>query len=450
MRKSRSRRKSILIGVAVVATSLLIAAVVAVGIYTIVINNKLSTSLSGESVSFTEGVYENLFVQPLTEEEPFWILLMGTDETEWEPGYSRTDTLILVRVDPMAGKAAMVSIPRDLYVNIPDYGMDKINAAYSYGEQFDDETGVSLCIKTVSEFAGVDIAYFAQVNFWGLIDIVDTLGGVWVDVPVDIVGDENLGGVEIYQGLQKLTGRESLAFCRSRYFFIGDFQRQANQRTFLQALVKQILASDPATIASALSSIADITYTNMSMGKIINVAQNMKGMQESDILTYHVPVSDMPTINEISYVVADSYSWYQLINALDSGTYPPPQEDAYAGLVPDSYTSDFNPAQDMTGGQLTDIKTSDYVVDVRNGCGVDGCARSISDMLSIAGYQDGEVGNTNAYVYPNSLIIYKDPNHRQVAENIRQRMGYGRVLASNGGYEFNGDILVVVGDDFTK
>ena len=450
LRRKRSRRKKALLATGIALTSLFIVAAVAVTVYAAIINGKLGTTLQGNQTNFTDGAYQGLFVPPEQPEDPFWILLVGTDGRDWETEYSRTDTLILVRIDQANKTAAMVSIPRDLYVDIPGFGKDKINAAYVYGEMEKEGSGMPLTIRTVSAFAGVDIAYFVQVNFDGLVRLVDDLGGVVVDVPVDIIGDHDAGSRDIYQGVQRLDGETALIFCRARESFdISDFQRQANQRTFLQALAKQILAADPSTIAKTVSNMADMTFTNMDISRIIKIAQSMRGMQENAIHTYHVP-SDVDMIDGVSVVLAEQYSWYELIHALDSGDYPPPQDDSYAGVVPESYIASITAAEDHLSGQKSSVETGDYVVDVRNGYGIDGSARSVSLMLVDAGYVAGEVGDATAYIYDTTLIIYQDAAKRAAAEDIRKRLGYGRIIASNGVYEFNGDILVVVGGDFKK
>ena len=444
MRKKRARRRNILIGIGVTLTSLMIAAVAALGVYAVTVNDRLHTNLQGNEVDFNNQLFEGVFVKPEKPEDPFWILLLGTDGYDWEFDYHRTDTIILVRVDQPNKTIAMVSIPRDTYVWIPDYGWDKINAAYSLGEQEQEGGGVPLTIRTVSEFAGVDIAYFAQINFDGLVRLVDDIGGVDVDVPVDIIDDYDAGGIDIYEGLQTLNGYEALVFCRSRKFDVGDYQRQANQRTFLQALATQVLSSDPVTITTTVTNLANMTYTNMDLDKLIKIAKSFQGMQESAIHTYHVPsYTDM--INEISYVLSYDYEWWELITQIDSGDYPAPQEDPYSGVIPDAYIA-------VEGGmQAIDsivVNAGDYTVDVRNGCGIAGSARSISDKLAIAGYGTGEIGNTIAYVYPTTLIIYDYAENRSAADDIRKRLGYGKVLKSNNQYSFEGDILVVVGDDF--
>jgi LCP family protein required for cell wall assembly len=447
MRKKRALRKNIILGVSLTLTSALVAALAGFAIWVFWLNNELGTDLSGQKANFDSGVYEGVFKEPEKPEDPFWILLMGTDNYE-DFAVPRTDTLILARVDQRNKVAALVSIPRDLYVEIPGYGKDKINAAYAFAEQESPGTGPALAVKAVQAFSGVDIAYFAQIDFNGLVRLVDDLGGVEVDVPVDIVGDVDAGGLDIYAGLQKLDGAHALTFCRSRNFPNGDYQRQADQRTFLQALAKQVLASDVPTIATTVTNMAAMTFTNMDIQKLVKVAQGMQGMQENGIYTYAVP-STTAMINGISYVVADDYAWQQLIATLIAGEYPEHQEDSFAGVAPERYIANPESAvTDQLAGQSSGVNTSSYVIDVRNGFGIDGSATSVSDMLALAGYQRGEIGNANSYVYDTTLIIYKDDTAKTAADDIRKRLGYGKTIASLGRYAFGGDVLVVVGGDF--
>jgi LCP family protein required for cell wall assembly len=436
-------------GVTIVAASLVLAMVAGVAAYAIIVNNQLSTDTSGKQTNFTVGPWTETLKEPEKPEDPFWMLLMGTDDRD---GYEipRTDTLILCHVDQKNSRVAMISIPRDTYVNIPGYGYDKINAAYVWAEVEKEGTGAQRTIQTVSEFAGVDIAYFAQINFNGLQKLVDDLGGVEVDVPVDIVNSPDASdgrGLEIYQGYQKLDGEHALVFCRSRDFEVGDYQRQANQRTFLQALARQVLASDPVTIATTVSNASKMTFTNMDLAKIIKIAQSMQGMKENAIHTYHVP-STTDKKDGIEYVIADDAAWSEMVQSIDHGIYPEYQEDdAFSGVVPDNYIAGSGNGS-ATTADAPDFKTGNYTIDVRNGSGVDGSATATSDLLSLAGYKRGEIGNAGAYVYEDTLIVYKDEYGRTAAEDIRRRLGYGRTLAANGNYQFTGDVLVIVGGDF--
>jgi LCP family protein required for cell wall assembly len=444
-RQRRIRRKQILMSVGIALASVLVIAAIGVAAFMLIINNKLGTDLQGNRINFDAGgIYEGVFVEPEEPEDPFWVLLMGTDNRE---GFEipRTDTLILVRVDQRSKTMAMISIPRDTYVVLEGIGPEKINTAFTYAEIEQEGSGPAATVRTVSQFAGVDIAYFAQVDFNGLVALVDGLGGVEVDVPVDIIGDAAAGGLDIYTGVQILDGAHALVFCRSRNFEASDYQRQANQRTFLQALAKQVLASDPAKIASTVTNLAEMTFTNMDLAKIIKVAQGVRGLQESDIYTYTVPAAGNK-INEIWYEVADETAWHELIAAIERGDYPERQEGAHGGIIPDSYIADL--ALGTAEQDAAMLNPGNYTVEVRNGCGIAGSAKGVSDKIISAGYQQGGVGDAQDSDYQTTLIIYQNTESRTAAQDIKQRLGYGEVLASGGNYAFTGDILVVVGRDF--
>lgn len=457
LRNKRARKRKIVMAISITLASILIASLVAVAAYAVIINNKLGTDLQGNKMDFETGVFENLFKKPEAPEAPFWLLLLGTDERGDD--IPRTDTIILVYVDQANKTASMISIPRDTYVPIEGYGSDKINAAYVFGELDEPGGGVAKTIRTVSDFTGIDISYFAQVNFDGFKKLVDGVGGVEVDVLFDIIGSDLVGpdspeleadGVSVFAGLQILDGEKAFSFIQSRAYLNGDYQRQANQRVFLQAFARKVLAADPATIATTVTNVANMTYTNMNLTAIINVAQGMRGISESDIYTYTVP-STTDEINSISYVVADSYALQELIAAIEAGEHPERQDASIAGTIPDEYIGNAAAATtDQLAGKASSVNPEKYTIEVRNGNGIAGCATSVSDMLYLAGYKQGEIGNTDAYVYTQTLIIYDSPETKVVAEDIRKRLGYGKTIDSQGRYTFTGDILVVVGDDFIR
>ena len=149
------------------------------------------------------------------------MLLIGIDRSEYREetneydGAYRSDTLILTRVDPKNKKVTLVSIYRDTYVNIEGHGPGKINAAYAFG-------GAQLAISTVSKFAGVPISHYAIVDFDGLEAVVDSVGGIDVNVPRDI--DDDRAGGSLSAGQQTLDGeltrseeRRVGKECRSRW-----------------------------------------------------------------------------------------------------------------------------------------------------------------------------------------------------------------------------------------
>lgn len=441
-RSKRTIKRRVLIGVTVTLLALLLAgSATAFGLITY-LNDRLQGDLDIETLDLSLVDRE----QP---EDPFWMLLVGTDWDENGADSFRSDVIILAHIDPGNKKAALISIPRDTMVELPGYGTNKINAAYTYGDMDPDSSGPAYAVDAVGSLTGAQISGYAQVNFEGLIGVVDALGGVTVDVPLDIIGDTAAGNVDVYAGEQVLSGEQALVFARSRQYDIGDFQRQANQRTLLQAIAKQVLAEDVGTIANTVTQIAEMTTTNLNIGEIADIAMSMRGMQESDIYTYSL-ISSLDMIDGISYVVVDETEARALVAAIDAGEYPDYSDQTYQGETTDRYKPGGTTAADNLEGVASTVDTTQYSVSVRNGYGIDGSATAVSDMLALAGYQQHEIGNANSYVYEETLIIYLDDTDRAAAEDIQARLGYGRVIPSLGRYSFEGNVLVVVGADFAE
>lgn len=441
-RSKRTVRRRVLIGVTVTLIAILVAgASSAYGLYRYW-GNQMSEGINIES-------FEGIFVDRSEPEDPFWMLLAGTDWDESGGDTYRADVIILAYVNPGKKEAALVSIPRDTMVVLDGYGVTKINAAYTYGELEADQgnSGPAKLTEVVSELTGASISGYAQVNFDGLISLIDAIGGVTVDVPLDIIGDRDAGPVDVYAGDQQLLdGESALVFARSRQYEIGDFQRQANQRVLLQAIAKQVLNQDPVAIIGSVTQIAEMTTTSMDIAEIAEIAASMRGLQEGNIHTYSIP-SGLDMINEISYVVVDEYQTRELIAAIEAGEFPDYSEQTYQGETSDRYKPS-DAAADQMQGYESSIDTSQYMVAVRNGYGIAGCAIAVSDMLNLAGYAQGEVGNANSFVYDETLIIYRSDEDRAAAEDIWARLGYGRIIPSLDRYSFEGNVLVVVGGDF--
>ena len=162
------------------------------------------------------------------------MLLIGADKSQdrdesgeyWR--FNTEPSMILARVDPKEKEVTLISIPRDTQVDIPGHGTQKINAAYAFG-------GASLAVDTVSELAGVPISHYAEIDFDGFKAVVDALGGIEVDVPMEI--NDDMAGGHVDAGLQTLNGEQALILCRSRHNYDdignGDAIRAANQRLVL-------------------------------------------------------------------------------------------------------------------------------------------------------------------------------------------------------------------------
>ena len=162
-------------------------------------------------------------------------------------GSMRTDTIMLLHI-PLTGKATLVSLPRDSYVNIPGYGMDKINAAFTFG-------GPQLLTQTVEEATGLRIKHYAEIGMGGLANVVDAVSGIEV-CPKEPIQDP-LAHLDIQAGCQKVDGPTALGYVRTRATAMGDLDRVQRQREFFAALVKKV--SSAGTLANPFRLLPTIT-----------------------------------------------------------------------------------------------------------------------------------------------------------------------------------------------
>ena len=235
-------------------------------------------------------------------------------------GASRTDTILLVHLPALgSGTAAtMVSIPRDSYVSIPEYGNDKINAAFSAG-------GPALLARTVELATGMRVDHYAEVGFGGFAGLVDAVGGVTM-CPTEPINDP-LAGIDLPAGCQELDGRNALGFVRSRATPRADLDRMVNQRQFMSALVER--ASSPSVLLNPLrwypmTSAAKDTVTVNEGDHLWDLAR-LGWALRGDLTTLTVPIGDFAENGSGSIVEWDSDAAGRLFTALNSDS-PIPQD----------------------------------------------------------------------------------------------------------------------------
>ena len=258
--------------------------------------------------------------------QPFYMLLLGSDRRSWNPNDSgRSDTAIIVRVDPQTYTVSMISIPRDTRVYIPGYWTTKFNAAYAYG-------GASLAIKTASQMTGITLQHFAEVNFQALVDLVDAIGGIDIYVPAD-VDDVKAGDTFIPKGWNHIDGEQALMLARTRDWIGSDFTRQAFQRQIIKAIIKRVLELPPTELTGVIKQAAGSILTDMNIGDLFQLALHFKDAEDITFYSANLP-SRTQTIDGISYVVlvdADVPKMLRLFMAGDDPTDFEPSMWEYTG-----------------------------------------------------------------------------------------------------------------------
>ena len=221
-------------------------------------------------VLYQYGIETEIEQENVDVEEPFNVYISGIDVSGPVATNSRSDVNIIMTVNPNTKKILLTTTPRDYYVQIPDISgeqRDKLTHAGIYG--------VDASMRTLEQLYGIDISYYARVNFSSLVKIVDTLGGVDVDSDFEFTA----GGYQFKQGMNHLDGDQALAFSRERYSFEdGDNQRGKDQQKVLTAILNK--AMSPAILSNASALIADVSdsvQTNMTqeeMAKFIKMQLN--------------------------------------------------------------------------------------------------------------------------------------------------------------------------------
>ena len=263
------------------------------------------------------------------------ILLLGSDKRSAEDAASegvsgqRSDVMMLVHISDDSKSVYVTSFPRDLYVDIPGHGKDRINAALAFG-------GVGLALTTVENYTGVPIDHVALIDFDGIKGLVDTLGGIDVQVPQDF----KVGDIQFTEGVQTLNGEQALAFVRERkQFSEGDFQRNRNQQAVLKGIADKLISADtlssPAKITDTVESISPFLTTDdgLSGSAMVQLGLSMRSVRGGDLHFLSVPYGDPYTTQGGASVVAtDEESMDVLREALredDMGTYYAEHAGAY-------------------------------------------------------------------------------------------------------------------------
>ncbi|MBD8521640.1 LCP family glycopolymer transferase [Lysinibacillus fusiformis] len=224
--------------------------------------------------------------------EPFSVLMLGVDERKDDSG--RSDTMIVITVNPEKQTMKMLSIPRDTRTEIVGHDtVDKINHAYAFG-------GVPMAVDTVENFLNIPIDYYVFINMEGFLQIIDTLGGVTINNDMDLTYDE----YHYPKGELTLDGNEALIFSRIRYEDPrGDFGRQIRQRQIIEAVMKK--ASTPSTLLKAtdmLTVLGDNVRMNFSVKELIQLQGIYKKM-DKDIEQLSFEQGDGERINRIWYYI---------------------------------------------------------------------------------------------------------------------------------------------------
>jgi polyisoprenyl-teichoic acid--peptidoglycan teichoic acid transferase len=267
--KKKKRKKRLLF--LIIPLSLLLIGAASYGIYVYnTAQEAADDSYEGIGRNGEKSKLRDEAVTPI--EDNVSVLIIGVDDTEKRDfkEKSRSDALMLATFNKQQKDVNILSIPRDSYVNVPDYGFTKINHAYFYG-------GPKKTIETVENFLNVPVDYYVRLNFEAFIEIIDTIGGIQYDVPFainELDSNDNPNAVQLNPGYQTLNGEEALALARTRKYD-SDVERGKRQQEIIKTVVKE---------AATASSILKVDELIKAVG--VNMRTNLSFNEMKSFISY--------------------------------------------------------------------------------------------------------------------------------------------------------------------
>lgn len=272
----------------------LLLLVIGIGAYVFTVWNSLTNAVETMHEPVDRVTTKRDTSLNLEKKEPFSVLMLGVDEREGDKG--RSDTMIVLTVNPEKKSVKMLSIPRDTRTEIVGHGTtDKINHAYAFG-------GIAMAMDSVENFLDIPIDYYMQINMEGFKDIVNAVGGVTVNNDLDFTYE----GVHFPEGQITLDGEDALKFSRMRKQDPrGDFGRQLRQRIIIQSVIKEGAKLNSLTnFDNIFDALSKNIKTNMTLDEMIDMQKNYKNAAQSiDQLTIN---GSGQTINKVWYLIVDN------------------------------------------------------------------------------------------------------------------------------------------------
>jgi LCP family protein required for cell wall assembly len=353
---------------------------------------------------------------------------------------SRSDTIMLVRADPHKKVVSMMSFPRDLVVQIPGCKgqapfSGRINEAYTY-------CGPRGTLKTVKDLTHVPINYIVTVNFVGFIDIVNKLGGVYLDIDHRYLNDnsngESYATIDLHSGYQQLNGRQALDYVRFRHTD-SDLYRVVRQQNFVKAMKQQISSHWSVTkIPGIVNTITNNVEVGVGGGKTLDVgtlygyAKLVYGLPSGNF--QQVQIQGLSGYNELS---ASQGSIDSAVNDFLNPDVSAPQKAATVALGQRPKANAGPPPREVS-------------VEVLNGNGIAGGADDAAVLLAQRGYQVTNGGNADKFNYFESKIVYDatNPDARAAAKQMADLFGDAQMEAAAPDTPLQTTLRVIIGQTF--
>jgi len=386
----------------------------------------------------------------LSGDSPSWngvdrinILMMGLDYRDWLTGEGppRTDSMMLVTIDPITKSAGMLSIPRDLWVEVPGFEHNRINTAYFLGETYRlPGGGPGLAMQTVENLIGVPVQYYAVIEFSAFERFIDEIGGVEVLVPERMkISPLGRDSIWLEAKAYKLDGPEALAYARARKTEGGDFDRAERQQQVLMAVRDQILELD---MVAVLLGRAPALYQDLRQGIQTNLTLDQ--LVALGLLAAQVDLQDISkgVIAPPEMVLLDTH--------LDGAMVLKPVPDQIRALRDEIFTGTGAIAPSVPPETSTEAVQIEHArLAVLNGAGLEGLATDTAEYLQGQGLNVIQIANADRIDYDKSRVIVYSQNYPYTIRYLAELLGLteGQILQAV--FPQNDlDLMVILGADW--
>ncbi len=376
-----------------------------------------------------------------TPKGPVNILLLGIDQRGDDSGPWRTDTMILLSIDPDNQTASMLSIPRDLWVSIPGYGENRINTAHYVGDRDGyPGGGTALAKKTVWHVLGVPVDYYVRVNFTGFEKFVDALGGITLDVDQAIHDEEYPDGnygtmiVDIPAGVQNMDGETALQYARSRHGN-SDYDRMKRQQQVLMAARDKAVKLDfsLSRIPELFETLGSSVKTDLTLGQIFWLAEMGQEIPREDINFSTIDDSMTTTVVTPEGWMVEVPDWPK-VRAIVDELFPVP-------------TTMADPERGLERAKLVAEEAS---IILKNGTLREDLGQSWSADLRAEGFSILSYEQADRFDYRDTYILYYADKPYTV-QMLQQRLGVpDQHIEDRRGKASAADIIVTLGLDSTR
>ncbi|QZY57079.1 LCP family protein [Crassaminicella profunda] len=363
---------------------------------------------------------------PPKKEERVNVLVVGVDAKDVESAKrARTDTMMLATFDPNTKNVDIISIPRDTRVVIRGRrNKEKINHAHAYG-------GMDLSMKAVKDLLGIPVHYYVEINYAAVGKVVDDVGGVEIDVPMnmkyyDPKADPPLK-INLKKGKQVLDSNKAMQFLRFRKGYINqDLGRINAQHAFLKALADKLLSPKIITkLPKLIRTFNTYVDTNMSIGEMSSYALQAKGTKIEDIHMVTIP-GEPKKINGLWYYIPDMNKTKPMIDQIFSG----------------------NATQVKNTNEYAKDPQEKITVEVLNGSNINGIATKTANTLKEKGYEIVNISNVAGIKY-GQTHIYNRNNKDTDAKNIAKLLDV-KEIEKDIDTSTKADITIIIGNNMKK